>query len=131
MALPALLAGLVPDLIKQAVGIFDRKFQTEAEKETAVRDFSERAADKIQSAWNEEQKNLTTRHANDMASDSWLSKNIRPMVLVYLMAMFTIAFFREVPQPVLELLRDLLLTVFVFYFGARGLEKIASMMTKK
>ena len=73
---------------------------------------------------------LTVRHENDMQSDSWLSKNIRPMALIYLMILFTLAFFMDVPSGVLEMLRDLLMTIFVFYFGARTLEKITSMVKK-
>jgi hypothetical protein len=73
---------------------------------------------------------LTTRHQSDMQSDSWLSKNIRPMALIYLMILFTLAFFMDVPDGVLVMLRDLLMTVFVFYFGARSLEKITAMVKK-
>lgn len=73
---------------------------------------------------------LTERHSSDMGSDSWMSKNIRPMALIYLMILFTLAFFMDVPSGVLEMLRDLLMTVFVFYFGARTLEKITAMVKK-
>jgi cation transport ATPase len=130
MAFPISLAALVPDLIKGAVNLFDKKFQTEAEKEQAIRDYTETASARLQGAWDEEQKQLTERHKNDMASDSFLSKNIRPMALLYLMALFTMAFFLEVPQAVLEMLRDLLMTVFVFYFGSRTLEKITNQLRK-
>lgn len=78
-----------------------------------------------------EQGNLTERHANDMQSDSWLSKNVRPVALIYLMALFTLAFFMDVPESVLHMLRDLLMTVFVFYFGARTLEKVGKMAFDK
>lgn len=74
-----------------------------------------------------EQGNITDRHTNDMQSDSWLSKNVRPITLIYLMALFTLAFFMDVPESVLHMLRDLLMTVFVFYFGARTLEKVGKM----
>lgn len=78
-----------------------------------------------------EQGNLTTRHTNDMASDSWLSKNIRPLALIFLMLLFLLAFFMDVPETVLEMLRDLLMTTFVFYFGSRTIEKVANMMTTR
>jgi hypothetical protein len=45
--------------------------------------------------------------------------------------LFTLAFFYNVPESVLEMLRDLLMTVFIFYFGARTLEKGAKMLMKK
>lgn len=74
-----------------------------------------------------EMTGITERHGNDMTSDSWLSKNVRPVALIYLMALFTLAFFMDVPESVLHMLRDLLMTVFVFYFGARTLEKVGQM----
>ena len=129
--LPAFLTGLIPDLVGKAVDIFDKKFQTDAEKEQAVREFEKQASAQLQTAWESEQKNLTERHKNDMSSDSWLSKNIRPLVLVYLMGLFTLAFFMDVPQTILQMLQDLLMTSFVFYFGARTIEKVTAMVKKK
>ncbi len=128
MAIPAILAGLIPGLVNKAVDIFDRKFQTEAEKEQAVRAFRLDVEERLQTAWDEEQRQITERHKHDMHSDSWLSKNIRPMALIYLMALFTTAFFFDVPETVLEMLRDLLMTVFVFYFGSRTLEKVVNVV---
>lgn len=66
---------------------------------------------------------ITKRHQADMTSDSWMSKNIRPLSLVYLMILFTLAFVIDVSETVLLMLRDLLMTVFVFYFGSRTIEK--------
>ncbi len=108
--------------------MFDRKFQTDAEKESTKLAFIMEAEQKLQTAWDEEQKQISARHHTDMISDSWLSKNIRPMALVYLMALFTLAFFFNVNDPVLEMLRDLLMTVFVFYFGSRTLEKVVNVV---
>jgi len=125
------LAGLIPGLVNKGVEIFDRKYQTEAEKQQAVRLYELEMQERIQGAWNQEQAQLTERHKNDMISDSWLSKNIRPVALIYLMALYTLAFFMDVPETVLEMLRDLLMTVFVFYFGARTIEKVTGMISKK
>jgi len=131
MALPAILLSMIPDLIGKGFDLFDKKFQTDAEKETAVRNWETVVRDKIQGAWDTEQKHITDRHKADMRSDSWLSKNIRPMTLVYLMALFTIAFFTDVDLEVLSLLKQLMMTVFVFYFGSRTLDKFTSTMGKK
>jgi hypothetical protein len=130
MPLPALLAGLIPDLAKKAVDIIDRKITTKDERAAAEREYQLELETRIQDAWNSEQLQLTERHKSDMRSDSWLSKNIRPMAMIYLMALFTLAFFTDVPETVLEMLRDLLLTVFVFYFGSRTLEKITSIVKR-
>jgi hypothetical protein len=123
-----LLAGLIPDLAKKAVDIIDRKITTKDERAAAEREYQLELETRIQDAWNSEQIQLTERHKSDMSSDSWLSKNIRPMAMIYLMALFTLAFFTDVPETVLEMLRDLLLTVFVFYFGSRTLEKVTSII---
>jgi cation transport ATPase len=80
---------------------------------------------------NTENKEITARHENDMKSDSKLSKNIRPLALIYLMFLFTLAFIMEVSSEVLEMLGNLLTLVFMFYFGARTIEKVASMVTTK
>ncbi len=129
--LPA-LAALIPGLVDKAVDIFDRKFQTDAEKEQAKNQLAQTMQAEIQNAWESEQKAITERHKNDMQSDSWLSKNVRPMALIYLMGLFTLAFFLDVPESVLEMLQNLLMTVFIFYFGARSLEKMTTMaMAKK
>ena len=130
MALPLALLGMLPGLINKGVEIFDKKFTTDAEKEEAVREHTREIQEQIESVWEKEQEHITERHKNDMASDSFLSKNIRPMVLCYLMCLFTLAFFRDVDTAIMELLKELLMTVFVFYFSARGLEKIVGIMKK-
>ena len=125
------LTTLIPTLVNKAVDIFDRKYQTDAEKEQAKNELARTLQEDIQNAWESEQKAITERHKNDMQSDSWLSKNVRPMALVYLMGLFTLAFFLDVPETVLEMLQNLLMTVFIFYFGARSLEKMTTMITRR
>ena len=124
-------ASLIPKLLDKGMELFDKKFETEGEKEKAIQEFKAKAAEQVQDAWEAEQKQLTKRHEVDMQSDSWLAKNIRPLSMVYLMALFTLAFFYNVPETTLSLLRDLLMTVFVFYFGSRTLEKVTSIIKDK
>jgi len=73
---------------------------------------------------------VSKRWDSDMASDSWLSKNVRPLTLVYLTLATTIyivldslniAF--DIDQAWIELLKTLLVTIYVAYFGSRGFEK--------
>lgn len=83
-----------------------------------------------------EQENVTTRHANDMASDSWLSKNIRPLTLIFILAAyFTFAmmsaFDYETRGAYVELLGQWGMLIMSFYFGGRTLEKIMDMKAKK
>jgi len=86
---------------------------------------------KMQADINEQQE-LTKRQQADMASDSWLSKNIRPMTLIaILFGYFTFAmmsaFGLESNQNYVTLLGNWGMLVMSFYFGGRTLEKIMDM----
>lgn len=84
------------------------------------------------------EQEFTERHKTDMSSDSWLSKNIRPMALVFLTVMtVALAYFSifstlttiqldtlKVWEPLLKLL---LLAAYGFYFGGRSIEKVAKL----
>jgi uncharacterized membrane protein (DUF106 family) len=83
-----------------------------------------------------EQEELTKRHEADMASDSWLSKNIRPMALIavfaayFLFAMMS-AYGHNANEVYVTLLGQWGMLIFSFYFGSRGAEKIAEIWSKK
>ena len=82
-----------------------------------------------------EQENVTRRAEADMASDSWLSKNIRPMTLVFLLVAysgFAVAsiFDFETRGAYVELLGQWGMLVMSFYFGGRTMEKIAERVKK-
>jgi len=77
-----------------------------------------------------EMQEVTKRWDADMASDSWLSKNTRPLTLLYLTFMTTLFVILDssdspfkVGSEWVELLKTLLVTVYVAYFGSRGFEK--------
>jgi uncharacterized membrane protein (DUF106 family) len=82
-----------------------------------------------------EQQELTKRQQNDMASDSWLSKNIRPMTLIaillgyFVFAMLS-AFSIDTNSKYVELLGQWGMLIMSFYFGGRTLEKIMDMKSK-
>ena len=85
-----------------------------------------------------EMKETTKRWESDMKSDSWLSKNTRPMCLIFLSIM-TIAFIWvdshheisfTVEQEWIGLLKTLVTTVYVAYFGSRGVEKYKTISNK-
>lgn len=83
-----------------------------------------------------EQNNLTDRLKADMSSDSWLSKNIRPMTLVAIfVGYFTFAMMSALKLDANEVYVTLLgqwgMLVMSFYFGGRTLEKIMDMKAKK
>ncbi len=79
-----------------------------------------------------EQNNLTERMQADMASDSWLSKNIRPMTLIYILVSYLVlaildASLIDIADSFVELLGQWGMLVMSFYFGGRTLEKIMDM----
>jgi hypothetical protein len=83
-----------------------------------------------------EQEAVTERWKSDMASDSWLSKNIRPMSLIaiftgyFTFAMMS-AFGYNANESYVQLLGNWGMLVFGAYFGSRSLEKIAEIRSKK
>jgi len=122
------LASLVPSIVNKTLDLLGNYFKTDEEKQAIKQKLEMEVKQQIQEAWNAEQQELTKRMKLDMQSDSWLSKNVRPLTLIYLMFLFTLAFFRDVPEQTLQLLQSLLMTVFVFYFGSRTLEKITKIV---
>ena len=83
-----------------------------------------------------EQEELTKRLQADMSSDSWLSKNIRPMTLVFILITYTAfalmsAWDIEVNNNYVELLGQWGMLIMSFYFGGRTLEKIIGMKKAK
>jgi uncharacterized membrane protein (DUF106 family) len=85
---------------------------------------------------NIEAQELTKRQEADMGSDSWLSKNIRPMTLIFILIAYTMfammsAFGIDTNQKYVELLGQWGMLIMSFYFGGRTLEKIMDMKAKE
>lgn len=83
-----------------------------------------------------EAQELTKRQQSDMASDSWLSKNIRPMTLIAILSGYFIfammsAFDIDTNKTYVELLGQWGMLIMSFYFGGRTLEKIIDMKSKQ
>ena len=122
------------NVIKDVGEVIDKLTTTEEEKLQIKKDIQvivEKAA-----ATAEDQ--ITKRWESDMTSDSWLSKNTRPMALIFLSFM-AIAFIWvdshgyidfTVEQEWINLLKTLTTTVYVAYFGSRGAEKFKSISNK-
>lgn len=145
MAIPLLLAPLVGKLASEGLDLVANavmaKGKQKVEEVLGVELKESMSAEQLAevriAAMNKEvalnkmmEEELTKRHQADMASDSWLSKNIRPLSLVYLMFLFTLAFVMDVPETVLNMLNDLLMAVVIFYFGSRTTEKIVGMLKR-
>ena len=83
-----------------------------------------------------EQQELTKRAQADMMSDSWLSKNIRPMTLIFILGGYFVfammsAFDLDTNKAYVELLGQWGMLIMSFYFGGRTLEKIMDMKAKE
>ena len=73
---------------------------------------------------------VSKRWSSDMSSDSWLSKNVRPMMLIFLTVSTWLLILMDslnlefgVGSEWIDLLKSLLITVFISYYGSRGIEK--------
>jgi hypothetical protein len=105
------------------------KEMTPADKETAMKLLEMDMA---------EMQSISDRWQYDMKSDSWLSKNTRPLTLIYLTLCMTLYIVLDSLQIVfdmkdawIDLLQTLLVTVYVAYFGSRGAEKVFINKNKK
>tara|TARA_R100001463_G_scaffold17061_7_gene44033 strand:- start:13511 stop:13903 length:393 start_codon:yes stop_codon:yes gene_type:complete len=115
------------ELIKGVGGVIDNLHTSKEEKLEA----EQKIKDMIMGYEAEMQKQVTERWKVDMNSDSWLSKNIRPMVLIFLVVSTVLIIFIdagaisfEVKSSWVDLLQLVLITVIGAYFGGRSLEKV-------
>ena len=124
--LKKIFSGGAKDLVEGVGGVLDNLTTTKAEKLEAKRKMQELIANYEAKM----EQNITDRWKADMNSDSWLSKNVRPLVLIFLVVSTvlmifidagTIAF--EVEAKWTDLLQLVLITVIGAYFGGRTMEK--------
>ena len=115
------------NLVKNVGGVLDNLTTTKEEKLAAEL----KIKDMIMGYEAEMQKQVTERWKVDMNSDSWLSKNIRPLVLVFLVVATVLLIFIDagtitfkVEDKWTDLLQLVLITVIGAYFGGRSLEKV-------
>ena len=115
------------ELVKNVGGVIDNLTTSKEEKMEAER----KIKDMIMGYEAEMQKQVTERWRMDMQSDSWLSKNIRPLVLIFLVVSTVLLVFIdagviafEVKASWVDLLQLVLITVIGAYFGGRSLEKV-------
>ena len=125
--LGGLLSGGAADLIKSVGGVIDNLHTSDEEKLAA----EAKIKDLVMGYEAEMQKQITERWKMDMNSDSWLSKNIRPLVLVFLVVSTVLMIFIDagaisfnVEDKWTDLLQLVLITVIGAYFGGRSLEKV-------
>ena len=122
-----LLSGGAADLVKNVGGVIDELHTSNEEKLEAERKIKELVANYEV----EMEKNITSRWQADLKSDSWLSKNVRPLVLIFLIVCTMLLIFIDagalkfnVKDSYIDLLQLVLITVIGAYFGGRSLEKV-------
>ena len=122
-----LFSGGAAELVKGVGGVIDNLHTSKEEKLEAERKIKEILA-KHEA---EMEKNITSRWEADLKSDSWLSKNVRPLVLIFLIVCTMLLIFIdagalnfEVKSSWVDLLQLVLITVIGAYFGGRSLEKV-------
>lgn len=129
----------IDDIIGVGMKLVDKLIPDPQAKAQAQLDLAKLAQEgklaDIQADINEQQE-LTKRQQADMLSDSWLSKNIRPMTLIAILAGYFIfammsAFDLDTNTKYVELLGQWGMLIMSFYFGGRTLEKIIDMKQKK
>jgi len=125
---------LTSSVIKEVGDVIDNLTTTKEEKLEAQRLITQI----LEKADKEAQEQVTERWKADMSSDSKLSKNIRPAVLIYLTVIFTAcAFFDgnigefKIAEAYIPIFQTLLITVYGAYFVGRSWEKTKSLQNNK
>ena len=125
--LSKIFSGGAADLVKGVGNVIDNLHTSTEEKLAA----EAKIKDLIMGYEAEMQKQVTERWKLDMNSDSWLSKNIRPLVLIFLVICTMLLIFIDagkisfnVKDSYVDLLQLVLITVIGAYFGGRSLEKV-------
>ena len=124
--LDKIFGGGAADLVKSVGGVIDGLHTSDEEKLAAELKVKELVAQYE----TQMEKEITSRWQADMASDSWLSKNIRPLVLLFLVVSTVLLIFIDagtikfvVESKWTDLLQLVLITVIGAYFGGRSIEK--------
>ena len=122
-----LLKILGGNVIEKVGGVIDNLTTTEEERLAAKQAMKE----VLMQAEADAQEQVTRRWEADMKSDNWLSKNIRPLICIFLTAMFVIisifdgnAGGFEIDPAYIPIYQTLLITVYGAYFAGRSIEKI-------
>ena len=126
LGLGKLFSGGAGELVESVGGVLDNLTTSKEEKLEAKRKMKELIADYETKM----EANITSRWQADMNSDSWLSKNVRPLVLIFLVVCTMLMIFIDagtisftVEEKWTDLLQLVLITVIGAYFGGRSFEK--------
>lgn len=131
--LAKLFGGAGGSIAEKISGIIDKHTFSKVEKAQFEKEMEEVF---IKAELNLE-KEITSRHANDMASDSWLSKNIRPLLTIFSLFLYTLFAMIDgnigefnIANQYVDLLGQIVIMSLGFYFTSRGIEKTAKIIKK-
>ena len=129
-----IFAWLTGGVIKEIGNVIDKLTTTEEER----LEVKKQLQIILEEADNNAQQQVTDRWNADMNSDSWLAKNIRPLVLVYLTFVFSLLAFTDgnigefkIAKEYIPIFQTLLVTVYGAYFVGRTWEKAKSIIKNK
>ena len=125
---------IVKGMMKPVADIIDKTTTTETERG----EIKSKIYDAISSSMAENERELTKRLEADMKSDSYLSKNIRPLTLIFVLILYTIFSLSDgnigdfnITDAYVSLLGQWGMLIMSFYFGGRSVEKIMDKMSLK
>lgn len=114
-------------------GVVDKFVQTKDEKAA----FEKEMTNIFMSHELSLEKEISERHKNDMQSDSWLSKNIRPLLTIFSLVLYTLFALTDgnigefnIANQYVDLLGQIVIMSLGFYFTSRGIEKTAKIIRK-
>lgn len=123
------LVGQIGEIIDKTSTSDEERMRAKLDADKAINDYALALGEQLLTA----EVQLTKRQENDMASDSWLSKNVRPIVLVFLTSSVMLLAYLSIfilpvekvalIDPWIDLLTTVLLAAYSFYFGGRTIEK--------
>jgi len=131
--LAKLFGGAGSGIANKIGGLVDKFVQTKDEKAQ----FEKEMEEIFIKAELDLEKEITSRHAADMNSDSWLSKNIRPLLTIFSLVLYTLFALTDgnigefnIANQYVDLLGQIVIMSLGFYFTSRGIEKTAKIIKK-
>jgi len=128
-----LFGGAGVSIAEKLGGVVDKFVRTKDEKA----EFEKQMTEIFMSHELSLEKEITSRHAADMQSDSWLSKNIRPLLTIFSLVLYTIFSIKDgnignfnIQNQYVDLLGQIVIMSLGFYFTSRGIEKTAKIIRK-
>jgi|TARA_R100001163_G_C5052324_1_gene188985 hypothetical protein len=131
--LAKIFGGAGSSIADKISGVVDRFVQTKDEKAAFEKEMTNIFMQHELSL----EKEITSRHAADMQSDSWLSKNIRPLLTIFSLVLYTLFAITDgnigdfnIANQYVDLLGQIVIMSLGFYFTSRGIEKTAKILRK-